>query len=82
MVRAHRGVDNGEPMESDDELGKHLECGVIRAAMLHAHEVFIEAGQGIVLGALRVLVALLSDDGKNTTHSSLESRGASLHPAT
>jgi hypothetical protein len=33
-----------------------------------------------VLLALAVLLALLTDDGENTTHSSLESRGASLHP--
>ena len=43
LVRAHGRIHNGEPMESDDELGKHLERGVIRAAMLHAHEVLIEA---------------------------------------
>ncbi len=72
-------------MESDDELGKHLERGVIRAAMLHAHEVFIETHNVlVVLRVLAVLVALLSssDDGENTTHSSLESRGGSLHPIT
>jgi hypothetical protein len=31
---------------------------------------------------LTVLLALGSDDGENTTHSSLELCGASLHPAT
>jgi hypothetical protein len=29
---------------------------------------------------LVTLTVLLSDDGENTTHSSLESRGGSLHP--
>jgi hypothetical protein len=33
-----------------------------------------------VLGALAVFRALGSDDGENTTHSSLESRSCSLHP--
>lgn len=81
LVRAHRGVDNGEPMESDDKLGEHLERRVIRTAMLHAHEVLIEARDVLgVLAALTVLTVLLSDDGENTTHSSLESRGGSLHP--
>jgi hypothetical protein len=34
------------------------------------------------LTVLRVLRSLgsMSDDGENTTHSSLESRGGSLHP--
>jgi hypothetical protein len=33
-----------------------------------------------VLAALTVLTVLLSDDGENTTHSSLESRRGALHP--
>jgi len=65
-------------MESDDELGEHLERGVIRTAMLHTHEVLIEARD--VLGVLLILAVLLSDDGENTTHSSLESRRGALHP--
>ena len=83
LVRAHGRVDNGEPMESDDEVGEHLERGVVRTAMLHAHEVFIETRKVLrVLTVLTVLAVFLSesDDGENTTHSSLESRGYSLHP--
>ena len=77
LIGAHGRVDNGEPMESDDELGEHLEGGVIRATMLHAHEVLIHASELLVVPFLTE-----SDDGENTTHSSLESRGRPLHPDT